>query len=283
MKKLRLSKKLFLTNKSLSSAVICSALLFFLACNNKFLRQSATPASNSNLTYSQKLKYIVETGDQDRRSNLLRFFIFTNGKKVKSVWKRDSARCAYLLNLMKDSIPKNGRDKMNAGLILLHGNGELTCKDTILLLKAMYYFKDLKEHGPGIGDTANGKTWYPLAERRYNYLSDACRSKKPKEYTELCIKADSLYKMKDFKNSAFTYSAAFKTFGWKASQNDRYNAACSWAKANYADSAFSNLMRLATKMKFAEYNRVKNDTNLISLHEDKRWEDLLKKIKHNRK
>jgi hypothetical protein len=36
-----------------------------------------------------------------------------------------------------------------------------------------------------------------------------------KEYFELCRKADSLYRAGDYKNSANTYSSAFKANGWK--------------------------------------------------------------------
>ncbi len=54
---------------------------------------------------------------------------------------------------------------------------------------------------------------------------------------DFCKKGDSLYKMKDYKNSPFTYSKAFKSIGWKGSQTDRYNAACSYALAGVADSA----------------------------------------------
>ena len=66
-----------------------------------------------------------------------------------------------------------------------------------------------------------------------------CQSISP-EYSMLIIKADSLYQIKDYEKSAFAYSEAFKTFGWKGLSNDRYNAACSWALSNKPDSAFFN-------------------------------------------
>ena len=61
------------------------------------------------------------------------------------------------------------------------------------------------------------------------------------KYDVLIRKADSLYQAKDFKNSAFAFSDAFKATDAKITVNHRYNAACSWALANYADSAFYNL------------------------------------------
>lgn len=98
----------------------------------------------------------------------------------------------------------------------------------------------------------------------------------------LIKKADSLYKAKDFKNSAFTYSEAFKANGWKSTSNNRYNAACSWALANVADSAFYNLNRIARMMNYKNYGHITTDTDLASLHSDARWNPLLVTIKANK-
>jgi hypothetical protein len=163
-------------NKVISSAVTCTALLFFIGCNNKFLRKEATPPPS--LPPSEQLKYLVETGEQDRSSNLIRFFIFPNGKKVKSVWQRDSMRCAYFLSLERTYLPSTGEDKWNAGVLLLHGDGKLNCRDTVLLLKSVNYFKDIKENGPRIGDKKNGEIWYPQAMSSYTYLIDECKKRK---------------------------------------------------------------------------------------------------------
>ncbi|MBK1894345.1 DUF6624 domain-containing protein [Chryseobacterium paridis] len=101
----------------------------------------------------------------------------------------------------------------------------------------------------------------------------------PKEYTEKVKKAEAFYDAKDFKSSANNYSEAFKSNGWKASLNDRYNAACSWAMASVPDSAFSQLDKVAVK--FINYNHITTDTDLSSLHTDKRWKPLVEKIKQN--
>lgn len=101
------------------------------------------------------------------------------------------------------------------------------------------------------------------------------------EYYEYVKKADSLYKAKDYKNSALAYSSAFKTFGWKALPADRYYAACSWALANNPDSAFNCLDRLAKRI-LISYERVVKDENFSSLHSDKRWDSLLKLLKENK-
>ena len=103
-----------------------------------------------------------------------------------------------------------------------------------------------------------------------------------KKYNELVNKADSLYRAKDYKNSAFTYSEAFRANGWTAKSVARYNAACSWSMANYADSAFFHLEKLVVKGTYKNYGHITTDTDLIPLHEDIRWKPLLEKVKQNK-
>lgn len=102
------------------------------------------------------------------------------------------------------------------------------------------------------------------------------------EYAELIKKAYSLYKAKEYRNSAFAYSDAFKANGWKGSSGDRYNAACAWSLSNYPDSAFFNLERIATLMNYTNYVHISTDSDLIALHSDKRWEPLLETVKRNK-
>lgn len=102
------------------------------------------------------------------------------------------------------------------------------------------------------------------------------------KYYKFIEKADSLYAAQDYKNSAFMYSEAFKENGWKGYSHDRYNAACSWALANYPDSAFFNLFKIADFLDYMDYNHITTDIDLNSLHEDKRWQILIKKVKENK-
>lgn len=101
-------------------------------------------------------------------------------------------------------------------------------------------------------------------------------------YSDLVIKADSLYRAKDFQNSAFTYSNAFKANGWKGMLNDHYNAACSWALAVNADSAFSNLNYITNSLNYSDYGHIKGDPDLNLLHTDNRWKQLLAAVKANK-
>ncbi len=103
-----------------------------------------------------------------------------------------------------------------------------------------------------------------------------------KEYYRLVNKADSLYDAKEYKSSALVYSAAFKANEWKGLSNDRYNAACSWALAAIPDSAIFQLNRIAKKENYTKYEHITTDTNLNSLHADRRWAALLDLIKQNK-
>ncbi|MGZ4036749.1 MAG: DUF6624 domain-containing protein, partial [Bacteroidia bacterium] len=101
-------------------------------------------------------------------------------------------------------------------------------------------------------------------------------------YSVLVKKADSLYKIKSYKESAYAYSAAFKSNSWKGMAEDRYAAACSYAMAHIPDSAFFNLFRLTEKLMYSDYRRVTNDPDLDPLHKDKRWTLLLEKLLANK-
>lgn len=103
-----------------------------------------------------------------------------------------------------------------------------------------------------------------------------------KQYLDFVKKADSLYRLKDFKNSALNYSSAFKANGWKGFATDRYNAACSWALSGNADSAFFQLNRIATKANYSDYGHITADSDLDGLHSDKKWIPLIELVKKNK-
>jgi hypothetical protein len=101
------------------------------------------------------------------------------------------------------------------------------------------------------------------------------------KYTSFIRVADSLYNAKNYKKSASAYSEAFKALGWKGTPNDRYNAACTAALANLPDTAFFYLNR-AIKGGYQNYKHITNDTDLNSLHKDKRWVTILENVKANK-
>jgi hypothetical protein len=114
------------------------------------------------------------------------------------------------------------------------------------------------------------------------FLHIAQAQNDPSPYTQLIKKAESLYDAKDYKASANTYSEAFRTNDWKGLPNDRYNAACSWALAGNADSAFFQLERLAAKSAYANYQHISTDSDLDGLHGDKRWGGLMTVVQQNK-
>ena len=104
-----------------------------------------------------------------------------------------------------------------------------------------------------------------------------------RKYDALIRQADSLYQVKDFERSAFAFSDAFKAPDSRITMNHHYNAACSWALANYPDSAFYNLFYITTSMNYTNIGHITADPDLISLYTDSRWEPLLEAVQANKK
>ncbi len=102
------------------------------------------------------------------------------------------------------------------------------------------------------------------------------------KYAALVKEASQLYNSKQFTESARKYKEAFDVMEGKAIASDRYNAACSYALANSADSAFYHLFRLARDVKYANYNHLITDKDLVPLYKDKRWEVLTATVKLNK-
>lgn len=103
-------------------------------------------------------------------------------------------------------------------------------------------------------------------------------------YSDFIKKADSLYKVKDYKNSAIAYQNAFDANDGKAFYNDRYNAACTFALAGDSKRAFYHLIYSAEhpKIKYSNYNHITTDSDLNSLHDDEQWAKLIKIVKANK-
>lgn len=97
-------------------------------------------------------------------------------------------------------------------------------------------------------------------------------------YPQQIKKADSLYKIKDYKNAAITYQNAFRLNEQIVDADERYNAACTWALAGDANKAFENLELIIGKNYF-NYDHLLTDNDLNTIRSDKRWLPLLQKIK----
>ena len=101
------------------------------------------------------------------------------------------------------------------------------------------------------------------------------------EYKSFVKKADSLYKIKNYKNSALVYSSAFKIGDGKVPAWDFYNAACSWSLANNPDSSFYYINLVLKMTTYIDYDKITKDEDLNSLHTDKRWQPILDQLKKN--
>ncbi|MDP2040447.1 MAG: hypothetical protein Q8S14_00520 [Algoriphagus sp.] len=112
----------------------------------------------------------------------------------------------------------------------------------------------------------------------YNHIFGQDREK----YTELITTAWKLYESKDYLMSGEKYSEAFVALGGRGMVNDRYNAACSWALANKLDSAFVQLFKIAENGNYTDYGHMTKDTDLNSLHHDKRWAKVIEIVKANK-
>ena len=95
-----------------------------------------------------------------------------------------------------------------------------------------------------------------------------------REYIELTIKADSLFMVGE-------YEASSEAFGKALEMKDfiqpihLYNGACAAALADDAETAFSRLYTKLAREKDWYSDNIASDDDLISLHEDSRWQVLI--------
>jgi len=102
------------------------------------------------------------------------------------------------------------------------------------------------------------------------------------QYDDLVKSARELYLKKEYKASAIRYSEAFASIGDKGTINDRYNAACSWARANKKDSAFYHLNRVVKSGYYTDLAHISQDSDLLSLHQDPRWSAIIVQVKKSK-
>ncbi len=93
-------------------------------------------------------------------------------------------------------------------------------------------------------------------------------------------KGDSLYKLKDYKNSAMAYSAGIKMQGKETDVSNIWRASSRWTLANVADSAFYflNLLSKSSAVSQGDANGMEADKDFNSIRTDKRWRPVMDKI-----
>lgn len=101
------------------------------------------------------------------------------------------------------------------------------------------------------------------------------------DYNDLIKEAEKLFSEKKYGKSAKTYSKAFNN-DKRGTSNDRYNAASAWAMAGKPDSAFHYLFIISKRSNFQALDYLLKDSNLVSLHADKRWSEVVTVVEKNR-
>lgn len=115
------------------------------------------------------------------------------------------------------------------------------------------------------------------------FLSSISFAQEMDQYQVLVKDAYDLYSAKEYVASSKKYEEAFVSIGGKAVPSDRYNASCSHALAGNVDTSFYHLFRLAnTISKYQNYLHITNDSDLVILHNDNRWEKLIAIVKANK-
>jgi tetratricopeptide (TPR) repeat protein len=105
-------------------------------------------------------------------------------------------------------------------------------------------------------------------------------------YSHLINDAEDLFKQGEYENAAEKYKEAFDVFGGKGGLDDKYNFAKAYILSGDQKTAFFHLFNLARATKhygLSNITKVKDDINFNSLHNDKRWEELLNIINKNKK
>ena len=100
-------------------------------------------------------------------------------------------------------------------------------------------------------------------------------------YDSLINVAKDLYSKKEYIRSGMMYHKAFKVLGGKGYEQDRYDAARSWARASTKDSVFLNLNKLADKTDFLFQHQLETEKAFMLLHQEVQWKQLLKKVNPN--
>ncbi len=100
-------------------------------------------------------------------------------------------------------------------------------------------------------------------------------------YYYFTARANRSYLEKSFQASALSYDSAFQSADGKGRPEDLYNAACCWALAGDPGKAFLYLDMAARKGKWSALDNTLKDKDLTSLHSDKRWDDIISRIRLN--
>lgn len=97
---------------------------------------------------------------------------------------------------------------------------------------------------------------------------------------QLYKKGDSLYRAKDYKNSAASYSAAIRMQGKDIDLSNVWRAASRWAAAGDADSSFYflDILSRSKDVSIGDVNGIEADKDFNAVKTDKRWAGIMDKM-----
>ncbi len=91
-------------------------------------------------------------------------------------------------------------------------------------------------------------------------------------------RVDNLYYSKEYKKALEAYQLVFEKFPDRIDDGNKYDLACLFALTGDSDSAFEYLNKL--DIVYRDWpEKMNRDTDLSSLHKDKRWDSLLESLK----
>ncbi|RQV97901.1 hypothetical protein EH220_04210, partial [bacterium] len=113
--------------------------------------------------------------------------------------------------------------------------------------------------------------------QRHLSIIDAFLKKNPKNTMALDVRARVCRELGDWNGYIESLQRAVAA---EQQGVDMYNLACGFSLTGQADSAFANLFA-ATDAGFSDLTTYTDDDDLLPLHDDPRWTDLLAKVEQN--
>ncbi len=112
-------------------------------------------------------------------------------------------------------------------------------------------------------------------------VSGQNKFKPDEKYNTQSLRAFSFYEANKYLQSALSFDTLFKLYKGQGLQNDKYNAACSWALSGNIEKAFFYLDKAVITDKWINLSHILTDSDLYTLHADKRWQPLIDTVTIN--
>ena len=104
----------------------------------------------------------------------------------------------------------------------------------------------------------------------------------PERYYAYVGKARDCRRNNQYLVSGLSYDSAFQVAGGRGRAGNLYDAACSWALGGDVDQAFAELYLAVRQGHWARPEEAAKDNDLAALRADKRWEDVVERMKVNK-